>query len=155
MSSSLAPTGYIASQIINALLQLNLKVRGTVRTAKPWLNELFDKKFGPGAFESVVNPDLEDVAALDTAMDGVSGVVHTATDASFTADTGLIVSRVVKFTENMLAAAARSSTVKRFVLTTSSAAAIIPNPDESGVKIDQTSWNDRSVKAAWDPATSK
>lgn len=38
-------------------------------------------------------------------------------------------------------------------MTSSSAAAIIPKPDEIGRRVDQESWNDASIEAAWDPNT--
>jgi uncharacterized protein YbjT (DUF2867 family) len=68
--------GYIASHVINVLLELGYKVRGTVRTPKPWLNEYFDLEYEEGLFETVLVPDFQQAEALDKAMDGVSGVVH-------------------------------------------------------------------------------
>lgn len=38
-------------------------------------------------------------------------------------------------------------------MTSSSAAVIIPKPGESGKRVDKHSWNDASIKAAWDPNT--
>ena len=67
--------GYIATAIIDELLQLGIKVKGTVRTEKPWLEKLFADKYGSGFYESVVVPDLGDKEAVDEALDGVSGVV--------------------------------------------------------------------------------
>lgn len=67
---------YIGSHIIDLLLELGYNVRGTVRTPKPWLNELFEKKFGSNRFETVIIPVLEKEGALDDTMSGVSGIVH-------------------------------------------------------------------------------
>lgn len=69
--------GFIASHVINTLLQLEYRVRGTVRTAKPWLDAFFENKFGRGVFESFVLPDFENPEMLDNCMDGIAGVVHT------------------------------------------------------------------------------
>lgn len=67
---------YIGSHIIDLLLELGYNVRGTVRSPKPWLNELFEKKFGNNRFETAIIPVLEKEGALDDTMSGVSGIVH-------------------------------------------------------------------------------
>lgn len=43
--------------------------------------------------------------------------------------------------------------MKRFVLTSSSSAVIIPKSNQAGVRVDERTWNDEAVKAAWDPQT--
>lgn len=68
--------GYIASNVVDVLLSLGYVVRGTVREDKPWLVELFESKYGPGKFETVIVPNLDSEAALLKVLDGVSGVVH-------------------------------------------------------------------------------
>ena len=67
---------YIGSHVINILLGLGYRVRGTVRTPRPWLNEYFDACYGKGLFETVLVTDLKDPSAFDHALAGVSGVVH-------------------------------------------------------------------------------
>jgi uncharacterized protein YbjT (DUF2867 family) len=66
--------GYIASHVVNILLELGFKVRGTVRAAKPWLGGFFEQKYGKGRFESVVVPALEDEDAWSKIAENVSGV---------------------------------------------------------------------------------
>lgn len=68
--------GYIGSHIVQELLSLGYIVLGTVRSEKPWLDELFKSKFGPNSFESTVIPDLSNFATLSKAMRDVSGVIH-------------------------------------------------------------------------------
>ena len=68
--------GYIGSNITDCLLQLGFRVRGTVRTPKPWLDQLFVRKYGQNAFESAIVPSLEDESLLSSALHGVSGVIH-------------------------------------------------------------------------------
>jgi uncharacterized protein YbjT (DUF2867 family) len=68
--------GYIGSHIVDVLLSLGYKVRGTVRAPKPWLEELFESKYGPGQFETVVIPELSDQKELAKALTSVSGIVH-------------------------------------------------------------------------------
>lgn len=68
--------GYIGSHIVNILLQEGYNVRGTVRDKKPWLDALFEDKYGAGKFQSVVIPDLSVQEDLQAVLDGVSGVIH-------------------------------------------------------------------------------
>ncbi|KAK7224857.1 hypothetical protein V2G26_012860 [Clonostachys chloroleuca] len=145
--------GFIASHIIDLLLQLGFRVRGTIRAKKPWLDELFQQKYGPNSFESVVIPSLEEEGPIDAAMQGVSGVVHVASDVSFGLDPAAVIGRAVKFIETILAVVKRHGSVKRFVLTSSSSAVIIPKSNQAGVRVDERTWNDEAVKAAWDPQT--
>lgn len=67
---------YIGSHVINILLGLGYRVRGTVRTPRPWLNEYFDACYGKGLFETILITDISDHSAFDNALTGVSGVVH-------------------------------------------------------------------------------
>jgi uncharacterized protein YbjT (DUF2867 family) len=68
--------GYIGSHVVDQLLALGYRVRGTVRDKKPWLDEYFEKKYGAGKFESVAVPAIEDVGAFSNVAEGASGVVH-------------------------------------------------------------------------------
>jgi nucleoside-diphosphate-sugar epimerase len=67
---------FIGSNIIQCLLELGFRVRGTVRSPKPWLDEMFRGKFGEDSYESVVLANFEDVESLDGVMEGVAGVAH-------------------------------------------------------------------------------
>lgn len=68
--------GYIGSHVVDQLLALDYKVRGTVRDKKPWLDEFFEKKYGKGKFESVAVQAIEDAGAFANVAEGASGVVH-------------------------------------------------------------------------------
>jgi uncharacterized protein YbjT (DUF2867 family) len=68
--------GFIGSNTVDLLLSLGYNVRGTVRSEKPWLKDLFESKYGPGSFELVIIPSLDDKEDLAAALNGVSGVVH-------------------------------------------------------------------------------
>lgn len=57
---------------------------------------------------------------------------------------------VVNGTLNALQAAAKVPSMKRVVLTSSSTAAASPNPNVEFV-IDENTWNETAVKAAWAP----
>ncbi|KAJ0345053.1 hypothetical protein COL26b_010105 [Colletotrichum chrysophilum] len=144
--------GYIGAHVIDNLLKLGYHVRGTVRTEKPWLKELFDK-YGEGAFEQVVVPHLEDEEALGHAMTGTAGVVLVASDLSLSNDAQKVIPFVVKATETALSAAAKHDSIKRVVLTSSAFAASTPEANETGVVIDENTYNERAIKAAWNPNT--
>lgn len=68
--------GYLASHVVDQLLQQNYAVRGTVRAAKPWLDEYFTKQYGQGKYESMIVSSFEDRNSVERALDGVDGVVH-------------------------------------------------------------------------------
>lgn len=68
--------GYLGSNIIDLLLALGYSVRGTVRGEKPWLDRLFEEKYGKGRFETLVTPSLEEPDAFDHLLVDVAGVVH-------------------------------------------------------------------------------
>jgi Nucleoside-diphosphate-sugar epimerases len=68
--------GSIASNVIDILLDLGYTVRGTVRTEKPWLDRLFEAKYGKGRFEGVVVGTIEQDGAFDNAIKDVAGLVH-------------------------------------------------------------------------------
>lgn len=68
--------GYIGSHIANILLGLGFRVRGTVRSPKPWLDEMFTAKFGEGVFETTLLSGFDDVPSLERVMDGVAAVIH-------------------------------------------------------------------------------
>ncbi|KID82316.1 aldehyde reductase II [Metarhizium guizhouense ARSEF 977] len=73
--------GYIASNIVDLLLELGYRVRGTVREHKPWLTELFEKRHGKGCFETVVTANMEEPGAFDEALQDVAGVIHVCIEA--------------------------------------------------------------------------
>jgi uncharacterized protein YbjT (DUF2867 family) len=68
--------GFIGSNIVDLLLSLGYIVRGTVRSERPWINEVFETKYGAGKFEPVTVPTLDDEKALAAVLNGISGVVH-------------------------------------------------------------------------------
>ncbi|KAH8693752.1 hypothetical protein BGW36DRAFT_383640 [Talaromyces proteolyticus] len=145
--------GYIASHIIDILLEIGFKVRGTVRSEKPWLDKLFSERHGKGKYHSVVVPDLSIEGAYDQAIKDVAAVAHVASDVSLSADPNEVIPKVVNLAINALTAASKESSVKRFVLTSSAAATYIAVPENQNVIVDETSYNDSAVKSAWDDNT--
>ncbi|KAI1824703.1 aldehyde reductase [Xylaria intraflava] len=142
--------GFIASNISDQFLRLGYKVRGTTRNPQKnaWMRNLFDRKYGAGKFEFATVLDMEADGAYDEAVKGVSAVVHTATNYSMNPNPHEVVPATIAGTINALAAAAKSPSVKRFVLTSSSSSALIPKPNDPFTVTTET-WNDEIVRFAY------
>ncbi|PYI07731.1 cinnamoyl-CoA reductase [Aspergillus sclerotiicarbonarius CBS 121057] len=144
--------GYIASHIIDLLLELGYNVRGTVRSPKPWLDDFFRDRHGATRFESVLLSNLNDAVTLNEIMRDVSGVIHVASDVSLSSDLNVITNTVAS-TQLLLQCAANHKSVRRVVLTSSSAAALLPRPNQSGITVTHETWNDLACTLAHDPTT--
>ncbi|KAK7538897.1 hypothetical protein IWX49DRAFT_565571 [Phyllosticta citricarpa] len=156
--------GLIGSHVADQLIKFGYKVRGTVRepSKHKWIEELFEKSYGPGKIELVSMKDMAADGAFDEAIKGnlvttifllfqcshnvlgVSGVAHVASVVSFDLDPEKVIPPVVAGTLNAAKAAAKEPSVKRFVLTSSAVAATFPNSEKENV-IDEKSWNEWSV----------
>ena len=64
--------GWIASHIVDQLLQAGFNVRGTSRDASKaeWLTEYTTEKYGSGRYEIAVVPDMSVEGAFDDAVKG-------------------------------------------------------------------------------------
>ncbi|KAJ5531745.1 hypothetical protein N7527_005138 [Penicillium freii] len=143
--------GFIGSNVIHSLLELGFRVRGTVRSTKPWLDEMFREKFGRDSYESVVLANFEDVDTLVGVMDGVSGVAHVASDVTFSSNPEEVVPWVLRATDNLLEAASRHRDIRRVVMTSSAVAVLFPEPNKEGIVVREDSWNDEAIKQAYNP----
>ncbi|KAM6536195.1 hypothetical protein FALCPG4_002209 [Fusarium falciforme] len=143
--------GLLGSHIVDQFLEYGYKVRGTVRDTEKnaWLQALFDKKYGKGSFELFKVADLTAEGAFDEAVKGTSVVAHTATITSFAPDPNDVIPQAIAFAENALKSAYKETSVKRFVLTSSSSAAVLSVPGAPGVEVLEDTWNEFAVKAAW------
>ncbi|KAM0492547.1 hypothetical protein ACHAP8_009902 [Fusarium lateritium] len=143
--------GLLGSHISDQFLEYGYKVRGTVRDVEKntWLKAALDKKHGEGKFELIAVTDLTADGAFDKAVKGVAIVAHTASITSFSADPNAVIPQAIAFALNALKSAYNEPSVKRFVLTSSSSAAVLSTPGAPGIKVDEDSWNDAAVKAAW------
>ncbi len=147
-------TGYIATHIAKQIFRHGYNVRGTVRDTQQasWLkDDLFSSESATGRLELVQVPDLGAADAFNTAVRGVSAIVHVATITNFDPDPHNVIAPAVDGVNALLQAAAAEPSVTRFVFTSSAGAAVMPVP---GVKasIGRDSWNDAAVEAAWAPA---
>ena len=73
-----------------------------------------------------------------------------ASDVSFSPDPNKVIPPVITGAVNAASAAAKESSVKRFVYTSSSAAILTPKPNVE-YKISTDDWNEEDVAAAWKP----
>ncbi|KAG5300569.1 aldehyde reductase II [Histoplasma ohiense] len=144
--------GFIASHVIDQLLQANFRVRGTVRklTTGLWLSDYFCSKYGPGKFDLVEVPDMAVPHAYDEAVKGASGLIHVATPVLVTYDPNEGIPMVTNGTVNILESARKEPLMKRVVLTSSSTAAASPQPNVE-FTMDAGTWNEDIVRAAWAP----
>ncbi|KAJ6483967.1 hypothetical protein C8R45DRAFT_1148101 [Mycena sanguinolenta] len=160
-------TGLIGSAVTNAALARGFKVRGVTRSISkgaPFQKSL-DDKYGKGNFELVEVKDLTAPDAFDGILEGmcllsiissfalmsvkgVAGVLHLAADGSFSISYDVVVGNVVQATVGLMKAAAKVSSVKSFVLTSSRIAIFNPDYEQSEIspKLDQ--WADHLVDAA-------
>ncbi|KAL5708081.1 hypothetical protein ACHQM5_018915 [Ranunculus cassubicifolius] len=120
-------SGYIASWIIKLLLQRNYTVKASVRdpsdvSKTKHLHEL------PGASERLhlFEAHLMEQGSFDSIVEGCEGVFHVASPAILESDDpeAEIVEPAVKGTLNVLQSCAKTSSVKRVIVTSSAVAAI-------------------------------
>ncbi|KAL1618927.1 hypothetical protein SLS56_010344 [Neofusicoccum ribis] len=163
--------GFIGSHVADQFLKHGYMVRGASRDLKKhaWIKNRFDNIYGKGKFEQVAVPDMEATGAYDDAVKGmqivlnlrtartaslniigtgVSAVVHTATTYSMDPNPYNVVPGTLAGVRNALTAAAKEATVKRFVLTSSSASALIPRPNEE-VTVTADTWNELAIEDAY------
>lgn len=114
--------GLVGSHVVEQLLTYGFKVRGTVRNAEKysWMSEHFVSKHGAGKFELVQVAELDKLGCLDEAIKGCDGVVHTASPVTMSPDPNEVVTPAINTLVAALEAAAATSSVKRFVFTSSS-----------------------------------
>lgn len=136
----------IAEQLVIAGYQVRLVTRKAAR-AEP-LQQHLESLHGKGSAEIVELADATDAKALDQILQGVSGIVHVATDASMSSNVDAVIVYVEKMLSSLLEAAERTSTVKLVVLTSSSTAAFTGQEPQPIVVTEQT-FTDHVVDLAY------
>ncbi|KAI1313539.1 hypothetical protein F5Y03DRAFT_336937 [Xylaria venustula] len=140
-------SGYIASNIIFEALQAGYRVRGTSRS------EVKDGIFQSNDYEGVVVSKFDEDGAFDDAVRGVDAIIHVASPTHWSSDPEEVVKPAVKAVISIMTSALNEPTVKRFVYTSSSAAATLPKPNQI-FTIDKDLWNtdvDRYTREKGDP----
>lgn len=140
-------SGYIGANIVREALDLGYHVRGTARTSEKCESTVAEQHNHPN-YSTAVVPDFSHPSdEIDAAVKGVDSIIHVASDTSFSDDADKVIGTTVAGTENFLRAAAKEPRVKRFTLTSSSTAVMLPKPGVEGVATTDT-WNDEAVEAA-------
>ncbi|KAL1626661.1 hypothetical protein SLS54_002824 [Diplodia seriata] len=145
--------GFIGSHVADQFLHAGYRVHGTARdTGKvSWIAELFTETYGAGRFGLFCVPDIAAEGAFDKAVEGVSAFVHVASNVSFDADPAKVIPPAVDGAMNALRAANGEPSVKRYVLTSSSFAVLLPKPD-TAVTVTKDTWNEESIRIAESPS---
>ncbi|KAK3716885.1 hypothetical protein LTR37_006235 [Vermiconidia calcicola] len=142
-------TGFIGAHIVNEALKAGYKVRGTSRSEEraEYTKKVFE--YHPNYSTAVVS-GFEQEGIFDDVVKGCDAIIHVATATSFDPDPHNVVGPTVAGVESILRSAAKTPSVKRFVLTSSSVAALLPQPgNELTVGVDD--WNDEVYEQAWAP----
>ncbi|CAJ1934026.1 unnamed protein product [Sphenostylis stenocarpa] len=139
-------SGFVASWIIKFLLQRGYTVRATVRDpSKPEKVDHLLKLDGAKERLHLFKADLVEEGSFDSAFEGCSGVFHTASPVPFIVDDPQkqLLDPAIKGTLNVVKSCAKSTSVKRVVLT-SSVAAVLYNgrPRTPEVVVDETWFSD-------------
>lgn len=141
-------SGHIGSNIVREALNLGYRVRGTARTSEKCKTTVAEHDNHPNYSTAVVSDYSHPSDEIDAAVKGVDSIIHVASDTTFNDDADHVIGTVVAGTEHFLRAAAKEPSVKRFTLTSSSTAAILPKPGVDGIVATTDTWNDEAVEAA-------
>ncbi|KAG8526532.1 uncharacterized protein KY384_008732 [Bacidia gigantensis] len=143
-------SGYIASHIVDQLLERGYRVRGSVRNAakSSFLNELYSKRHGDGKFELIGIADYMKPEGYTEALKDVTGVIHTVGDTSFSPDPDVTVPNTVAIATSLLTAALSIPAIKRVVFTSSSVAIAFPEPNKV-FPVNASIFNDGIIAAAY------
>ncbi|GJN86896.1 NAD dependent epimerase/dehydratase [Purpureocillium lilacinum] len=146
--------GFVGSHVADQFLQRGFKVRGVVRdrARSAWLAQLFHNKYGRDSFDLFPVADMATEGAFSEAAAGVSTIVHTASVMTFDYDPNTVIPPAIAGALNALKAAYAQPSVKRFVLTSSSTAAYLPDSGGNGaapIDITTETWNEDAIRRAW------
>ena len=136
-------TGFVASRIVEQLLSMGRRVRGTVRSLSR-NRDLSPLRMLPGAAAlELVEADLLTEGSFDRAAEGCSYVLHTASPYTLTVKDPQreLVAPAVNGTFNVLESCERAR-VNRVVLTSSMAA--VTDETESDRVLTEADWNTKS-----------
>ncbi|KAL5708077.1 hypothetical protein ACHQM5_018912 [Ranunculus cassubicifolius] len=142
-------SGYIASWLINLLLQRGYTIKASVRNPSDStkIKHLYDLV---GAKERLhlFKADLLEEGCFDSIVDGCQGVFHTASPCFFDAKDPQkeLIEPAVKGTLNVLRSCAKTPSVKRVIVTSSTAAVIFAGkPLSPEVLVDETWFSDPKI----------
>ncbi|KAJ6466833.1 hypothetical protein C8R45DRAFT_1219191 [Mycena sanguinolenta] len=140
-------TGFIGSAVCDAAVAHGFKVRGVTRSlskADAFVKYL-DAKYGEGSIEFV---EVKNSTAVDGLLEGVAGILHIATDSSFSTAYEVVVAGVVQSTLALMKAAAKVPSVKSFVLTSSRIAVFAASYEDRDISPKLNQWGDHFITVA-------
>ncbi|KAJ4966150.1 hypothetical protein NE237_017999 [Protea cynaroides] len=127
-------SGYLASWIVKRLLLSGYHVIGTVRNPGNEKSAHLLQLEGAKERLQLVKADLMEEGSFDDAIMGCDGVFHTASPSE-------ILDPAIKGTLNVLSSCKKSSSLKRVVLTSSSAAVRARDDFDPNIPLDESSWS--------------
>ncbi|KAJ7813659.1 D-lactaldehyde dehydrogenase [Mycena olivaceomarginata] len=137
--------GFVAVWVVRSLLENGFSVRGAVRSAEKGahLRQQFSK-YGD-RFGLAIVPDITKVRAFDDAVKGVDAIAHTASPYHFQADDPAeLLEPAIKGTLGILESARKCNSVKRVVVTSSTAAVLHDSPTPK--VFSEADWDDQAVE---------
>lgn len=141
--------GYIGANVVHEALDAGYKVRGTSRSEERAEDSKKTFKQDPNYSTAVVK-DFQREGAFDDAVKDCNAIIHVASDTSFGHDPNVVVKPMVDGILSILRSSAKTPSVKRFVLTSSSVAVLLPS-SEKEITVSVHDWNHESIDAAWAP----
>ncbi|KIK63983.1 hypothetical protein GYMLUDRAFT_40198 [Collybiopsis luxurians FD-317 M1] len=138
--------GYIAFWVTKSLLDKGYAVRGTARSEEKCahLKKVFAEY--KDKFETIVVPDITKEGAFDEAVtEDIDAIEHTASPFHFKADDPQeLIGPAVNGTLSVLKSALRVSSVKRVIVTSSTAAILSILPERK--VFTETDWNEQAIE---------
>ena len=134
--------GFHGSHIVDQLLQYGYRVRGTVRDKDEaeMLSNRFTSTYGSDRFEATVVPDMAVKDAFCNVVRGCAGMIHCASVTSMSCNPSEVVTPTTAGALTALEAAAAEPSIRRFIYT-SSVAAAASYRDRDCSDITSDSWN--------------
>ncbi|UZJ51277.1 hypothetical protein CBS101457_000597 [Exobasidium rhododendri] len=142
-------TGWIGSHIAHEALAAGLTIKLAIRNEEKakTLIEALEKIHGKGHIETVIVKDYGAENAYDEAITGVEGVIHAASDLTFSPKPDEVVPAVTKAYNSLFNAANSQKQIRRVILTSSSIALGFPNAGGKTTQhFDVHSWNDAALE---------
>ncbi|KAJ7560504.1 hypothetical protein O6H91_04G132800 [Diphasiastrum complanatum] len=137
-------TGFLASWLVMRLLRKGYRVRATVRDPGN-KSKVAHLRALPGASErlELVGADLLTHGSFDAVVNGCQGVFHTASPVTIVKKDPQMemIEPAVNGTLNVLSSCAKAPSVKRVVLTSSTAAIRFRDGFPANSQLDETSWS--------------
>jgi len=137
-------TGFIGAHVADVLLSKGYKVRGTSRSASKAqeLIHIFNRKHPGGCFDVSIIPDMERADAFHHVLEGVHGIIHTASPVIFFTQEPFkdVIEPARRGTVNILEAAlGHGHDIQRVVITSSIVA--VAEPKLEPYEYTESDWN--------------